>query len=125
MIKIDRLVFIIMGVLFLVACQNNKENMSNTDARDLFNESTLLIIDYIDKLEAASDSVKVDSISEAFEKSITDLNFNYPPNTDLKINEQENDSLFKLLTQFKDLKLKKYQELKITVPDTISIFENS
>lgn len=108
--------------LFLGACSEKLEDKSEVEARQLFSDSAETIISFSKKIESSSDSMSVDSLSEVFEKRITELNFKYAPEIDYKLTEQENDSLYKLMVNFKDLTKRKLEELaeKPEVADTIT-----
>ena len=99
-------------VLFsLTSCMENKKKEDNQEARNLFNESSQLIIKSKNNILNAQDSAAIDSIIDNFDKLITDINFRYPALTDLKLTEQENDSILKLMSELKTIKEKKLEEL--------------
>ena len=112
--------FLPVLLIFAFSSCGSKENKErNSEADDLFNKSVQTIIESTLKIKNASDSIEVDSISEAFEKRIIEINFSVSAETDLKLNEQENDSLYKLLNNFRNLKEEKLRELSISHNDTI------
>lgn len=96
------------------SCVNRNNNPDNSSADILFSRSTETIIDYSSKIRNASDSSELYSLMEEFDKKITEINFSVPPETDLKITEQDNDSLIHLLNQLRierDEKLKEFHLL--------------
>ena len=102
-----------------LSCTNKEKDTKNEDANLLFDKSVELIKDFSQKLSNASDSVQIDSLISTFEKKITELNFSFPPNTDLKLSEQENDSLYKLLRDFETIRNLKLHPKPQTQPDTL------
>lgn len=98
-------------ILLSFSCGGNKENKEDNSADILFEKSVSLIKDFQTKIKNSPDSLTVDSLSELFEKQLTDLNFSVPPQTDMKLSEQENDSLATLLFQLEDLKKEKLKSL--------------
>ena len=113
-------IFWILALLLSPACVNKEGNSNEEEARFLFNESAELIIDITKKFNLASDSLSIDSINKIYEKSITEINFSVPSETDLKLTEQENDSLFKLISLMKETKCNKLLQLSFNNSDSIN-----
>lgn len=109
---------IILSVM-MFACQHKDDKDSYIEARELFTKSAETITRYIKDIQSASDSTSVDSLYNALEKKLVDINFSFPPETDLKLNAQENDSLYFLLIKIKQEKQFKLEQLKILTPDTL------
>ena len=118
--KLSAVFSFIILVFFLTSCEKKESNDNSEEARQLFSESADLILDITSKINSASDSTTIDSLSRLYEKRITDINFSYPAETDLKLTEQENDSLFKLIVSMKNVKSDKLQKLSISRLDTLS-----
>ena len=110
----------LINVMVLASCVNNDEGNKNLLLpRQLFSQSAELLNDEIKNIFNMRDSLEVDSLHEALEKKLVDINFSYPPETDLLLTEQENDSLFKLLSVFRNIKEEKLKEFHINKTDTI------
>lgn len=106
------LVFVLSSII-CISCEKKKDNETFEESRNLFNQSEEVINSFIFQISQASDSLTIDSLSQACEKRIVDINFSFPPQTDLKLTEQENDSLFRLMTELisvKDIKLRNFRE---------------
>lgn len=114
-----RNVFLILLSFCLLSCSKKDISENDVAAHDLFAHSSSMIIDFTNQLKNSSDSAMVDSINELFERKIVEINFVYPANTDLKLTEQENDSLFYLLQNYRKLKEEKYILFSIHEPDSI------
>lgn len=69
-------------------------------AGQLFRKSVNIIKVYIDSISCASDSAALRSITVNFNNKLTALNFEFPADTDLTLNEEENDSLIHMLERF-------------------------
>ena len=110
---------LIIGIFFLFSCHNKILQDQREEARKLFEQSANLISQCIVNVNNAKDSMEVSNVNEFFEKKITDINFSVPPKTDLKLSEQENDSLFKLLQIYKKTQIIKLKELSIIEIDSI------
>lgn len=115
-------ILLISPALFLFnSCIAKVDNNSAQEARELFNQSATVTLQYINYIKAANDSLEVDSILERFDKKITEINFNFPPQTDYKLTDQENDSLFNLISILNQEKVKKLSSLAITLAELDSI----
>lgn len=79
-----------------VCCGKKEVSHDHDAARLLFEKSVRMISVYIDSIQNASDSASLQRVVNNFNTKITTLNFEFPSNTDLELNEDENDSLIKL-----------------------------
>ena len=119
--------FLISGLVSLsFSCGEKKETREDNSSELLFEKSVALIKDYNGRIKGASDSLTVDSLTETFEKQLTDLNFSVPPQTDMKLTEQQNDSLATLLFQLEDIRKEKLRSLsKRNIQEADSIKEKN
>lgn len=108
-----------IGSLLFSACGKNESTVKNEDAERLFNESVKVISYFDSRIKMAKDSTEMDSLFNQYEKQITDLNFSVAPQTDFKLSEEENDSLFKLMEQLVATKNEKLRMLSRNNRDTI------
>lgn len=117
--KVTRLISIFSLLMTLNACGTDNKESDDNGAHELFDKSALKIIEMSSLIALAEDTVQIDSLLRVLDKNLTDINFSFPPVTDLGMTEQENDSLYRLL---KDLKLeitKKRNEINLHLQDTI------
>ena len=91
--------FLLYATLLFMSCSHSGSEENDREARELFNKSEALLKEYIIKLKTASDSIAVDSLFDSYDKRVTEINFSVSAMTDLKLNEQENDSLYKLINE--------------------------
>lgn len=99
--------------LFFAGCNHKEDPSKDFESRDLFEKSVVLIKRTTANIEIAQDSIKVDSLLKLFEKQITDLNFSYPPETDLQLTEEDNDSLFGLLNNMQKIREQRLLDLHL------------
>lgn len=120
-----KIIILISGVLALLisSCQKKQEPTGNEEARLLFNKSVELIIKVNQEISQAKDTITVDSILKCYEKLIAEINFSFPPQTDYKLTEQENDSIFKLMKAMKRLQKEKLESFADNPVDSL-IIEN-
>lgn len=98
--------------LVLASCQEKKEIDRSEDASKLFRESALILKEITQKIAEAPDSMTIDSLRDLYEKKITTINFSFPPETDLSVTEQDNDSLFTLIKKMKETTEERLLQLK-------------
>lgn len=101
------------------SCGGNNVNKSNDIAHQLFVKSTRTIEVYIDSIKNATDSAAFKRIVDNFNKKITVLNYEFPPDTDLLLNEEENDSLIRMHKRLVKAIERKDSILNISHADTI------
>ena len=116
------LFFSLLGITFsTTACSHKKDTIDNEEAGYLYNSSLTLISELTSEISRANDSLSVDSLFNLFEKRLTNLNFTVAPETDLKLTEQENDSIFILINKLIETKREKLCDLSkvdtIPLPD--------
>lgn len=116
------LFFSLLGIAFsTTACSPKKDAIDNEEAGFLYNSSLTLISEITSEISRANDSLSVDSLFNLFEKRLTNLNFAVAPETDLKLTEQENDSIFILINKLIETKREKLRDLSkvdtIPLPD--------
>ncbi len=98
-------IFIIAGLSLLFvfgssSCSSHAEQETQREANNLYEETYKLVKLYTDSMRNAPDSAAVAALSANYERRIAKLNFQYKPDTDLDMTEQENDTLFKLISVY-------------------------
>lgn len=113
---------VIFNCGFFQSCRKQPDNSAaEMEARNLFTKSVETISHFSKEIEHAQDSLTVDSLETAFEKSLTEINFSFPPQTDYKLTEQENDSIFILLGNLKKTIEAKLSSLSVKeIPDSLN-----
>ncbi len=90
--------------LALAGCSTKQPTPQEEAAPQLYAGSVKCLKKYIDSVRKAPDSAAVHRLMSEFQESLTKLNFDFPPNTDLSIGEDENDTLFRLTADLLELK---------------------
>ncbi len=118
------LAYIVFGLLALLpstGCSKNNRGIDRKTQRDLFNQSISLLEKNIHTIINTTDSAKLDSVYNLYEEELTALNLKFPPETDFKMTESENDTLITLITRINHLRdslLKSFATKSIAQPDT-------
>lgn len=111
----------LLAVTVLLSCHGKPEHENNEAARQLFLKSKHLTEEYIDSLEHAKDSTSINRMVENFNVKLTTVNYQFPPDTDLDLTEEENDSLIRMFNRVETTvakRLKGFAEKETT--DSIS-----
>ena len=109
--------FFVMGTTFIVVsllaggCRQKDEHNLDREAKDLFENSVRLIKSYSDSISMATDTARIEYLTNAFDNRLTALNFKYPADTDLSLSEEENDSLIKMISRIVELRQQRLKEL--------------
>lgn len=98
--RIFHIISISILLIISAGCGKKEESHDHDVAKQLFEKSVRMISVYIDSVNNASDSAALKSIVKNFNVKITRLNFEFPPETDLELNEDENDSLIRMHKHF-------------------------
>lgn len=91
-------------VMALWGCGAKNDDSRAANARALFERSVRLNAQYTDSMRAARDSATILRLSEQYEEALTQLNFEYPADTDPDMSEGENDTLINLTRRFVTLR---------------------
>lgn len=94
-----------------VSCRNGKDDNGHAMARQLFMKSVSLIRTYTDSIGNVSDSASFQRMTRGFEDNIVKVNFQFPPDTDLRMTQEENDSLINMLDSLVAVIHRKEKEL--------------
>ena len=109
----------ILFLLLSVSCVKKEKEEGGEEARHLFEKSVDLIKNITSGISESADSSSIDSLKLLFEKKIVEINFSVPPETDRKLTEEENDSLFDLMMKMKNQTNKKLESLSRETNDSI------
>ena len=110
---------IILLPFSLCCCKEKSDENSNIAADKLFEKSLLLLTAYTDSLKTAKDSAHVESLARAFESKINAVNFEFPPDTDLKLSQEENDSLIKMTDRLVDARISRLKWFATPSQDSV------
>lgn len=99
-----------VSLCFLGACEMKDKKEKSEEAEKLYQESIETLNLFISQIQSANDSISIDSLLERYEKKITDINFAVSPETDLKLTEQQNDSIYKLIEKLQRVTATKYHD---------------
>ena len=115
---------LVLGIIAFSSCVKREDKINSPEARELFYKSAETIVMFKNKIILARDSNSVDSLRDVLDKKLTEINFSFPPDTDLKLTEQENDSLYYLINQFRETKISKLESFYQDYCDSISAVES-
>lgn len=102
--KIIYVIAISLIGLVVESCQEKRPDEGRENGTQLYNRSVALTRQYIDSLRGAKDSAAVHGLSERYEEALTHLQFEYPAETYLQIEEGKNDTLTRLTLRYAELR---------------------
>lgn len=102
----------ILSAIILFSCKKKDNMVVENDHILLFSQSADLLKEFTTGISTASDSLTVDSLMLELDHRLANINFSFPALTDLKLTEQENDSLIKLMSVLKQAEVNKLKELE-------------
>lgn len=81
-------------------CKKTESESDRSEARALFEKLSEMTVNYTTHISNAPDSASWLRIANEYEDSVAKINFSFPPDTDLQLNEGENDTLFYLAKEY-------------------------
>lgn len=102
--KIIYVIAISLICLGVESCREKRRDPGRENGTQLYNRSVALTRQYIDSLRGAKDSAAVHGLSERYEEALTHLQFEYPAETYLQIEEGKNDTLTRLTLRYAELR---------------------
>lgn len=111
------------ALICMGSCSKAKEARMTDEARELYKKSMKLSALYTDSMSKAKDSTAVNRLFAAYDDNLTKLNFEYPPDADLDMNEGQNDTIIRAsrkIVQLRDSMLKEFGRRPVIEPDSIS-----
>lgn len=108
------LVFILVACALLIASCTDGRDTQERQGRQLYLEEKRLIQTYIDSIRQMPDSADVTALMRRYQEKLWSINSTYPADTDLELNQGENDTIYALTQE-----LLKYAEKRGVKTDTI------
>ena len=93
------------------SCTHQQVEQSREESIKLYKSISRLAEVYIDSLENARDTLAVNTLMAHFEEKLDDINYAVVPDTDYSLSEDENDTIFMLLTQVMATRRTRMEEL--------------
>lgn len=114
---------ILMTGVLGCGCGRTEENSDSDQARSLYEQSVKLTRLYTDSMAQAKDSASVNRLALAYDKALTNLNYEYGSEIDPAISEGENDTLVNLTLRYISIKDSVLSRLKHThlAVDTVEV----
>ena len=100
-----------MSIIF-PSCKEKRTQGIRDDSNILFLKTVEFLVESNSKIELMKDSLELEDLTEQIEKGLTLINFSVLPETDLKLSQQQNDSIIKLLDIYNQKVKKKRKEIQ-------------
>lgn len=105
--------------LLVASCNHHQQEQKNIPAEQLYSESVRLTRSYIDSLKLAKDSIELQNLEQEYLSRLDEVNFKYPPDTDLMLDEAQNDTLAILAARFVQIRKAKLEKFAANNMDSI------
>lgn len=94
--------FLLIGAM--AGCGPKDDSTGDDDSTHLFHRSVVITKNYTDSIRSAKDSTTVLRLFKELDDSLTRINYAYPADTFIEMNEGQNDTLSNMLTRVVTLK---------------------
>lgn len=98
--------------LGMTGCREAKGN-DRAMAEQLFAKSERIVRLYTDSVRHVRDSASLHRMEEGVNARLSNINYQFPSDTDLRLTEEENDSLIKLMDRLTSLINEKHTQLEL------------
>jgi len=119
MTKSLKLFLFITSASCLVSCINVETGGNDMNADRLYRKSRQLLLQYTDSFRNARDTADITRIEKKYHSDMIKINFSVPPETDTKMSEGENDTLYMLTAKMLLIKNNKLKSISAGSADTI------
>lgn len=119
MTKSLKLFLFITSASCLVSCINVETGGNDLNADRLYRKSRQLLLQYTDSFRNARDTADITRIEKNYQSDLVQINFSVPPETDTKMSEGENDTLYMLTKKMLLIKNSKLKSISAASSDTI------
>lgn len=100
------------ATLCMTGCREADGN-DRTMAEQLFAKSERIVRMYTDSVRNVRDSASLHRMEEGVNARLSNINYQFPSDTDLRLTEEENDSLIKLMDRLTSLINEKHTQLEL------------
>lgn len=106
-----------IGCVMMSCTQEQYDDHSQ--ANEMFEQTLSLVKTYTDSLRTAPDTASVRRIAENYEAAAAKISLGYPPETDMKLTEGQQDSIWRYTRKFLEIKRSRLRHLVQQRCDTI------
>ena len=110
----------LVALIVLPACRREEHDASLDAARSLYRESIELLKSYTDSAARARDSLHIANAENGYREASEALNYRYPPDTYVHLNEGQNDTLAMLTKRYLDTLEKSRKRLLEATADSVA-----
>lgn len=113
-------------IILASSCSKGKEQKQTSDYNSMFDKTVDLFLTYTDSLKTVNDSASYDRIIKTVDDKLTKINYEFPPEVDFALTEDQNDSLIRLSDIFLMEKKKALKRIGTVQPvDSIRLSPSS
>lgn len=123
--KLISIFFLTSGFMLFISCKNSDKKENSSEGSMLFQKSVAIYKTYTDSLVIVNDSSSFFRLLDEFDRKLTQLNYEFPPDTDLLMTEDESDSLIKLAKTYTSIREKRNTEFQNSNFHTVDSLNDS
>lgn len=119
----EALLMVMVLAMVFAGCGKQRNTDPRLEARNLYGKNMSMLRMYIDSVENARDSASVNRLIVNYGEKQVKLYYDFPPDTDLKLTEDENDTLSVMterLLSAREEKLRRFAHAGIESIDSIN-----
>lgn len=117
---VSKAIIITFFTIIFASCSSHDNKQDFDVAHQLFEKTIRMTEGYIDSISNAPDSAALQKLAEHFDDRIATLNYQFPPDTDLLMSEDENDSIIRMHKRLTNIERKRLKAFSATNTDTIA-----
>jgi|GEM_PF-3083194 len=115
-----RILLLPAALMLAAGCAKPTKGDDNRLRDDLYRHVCALTRTYADSMRVATDSATVSGLMERYSQRLSDINMKFPPATDMKLAEDQNDTIYMLTQQLVAARNKALMPPDTVAADTIS-----
>lgn len=113
------LIFLTLVALAFISSCSEQQQDDRSQPDELFARTVEIVKTYTDSLHSAPDTAAIARLTDSYEAAVTKLNLSYPPETDMRMTEGQQDSIWRYTRKFLEVKRSRIRHLVSHKCDTI------
>ncbi len=118
-------VILTAAIMLAAGCAKPSQGSDNRLRDDLYRQVCTLTKAYTDSMHSATDSSAVWGLMERYVLRLSDVNMKFPPATDMKLDEGQNDTIYMLTQGLLAARNKALMSRDTVAADTLSATETA
>lgn len=100
----------LVALAFVSSCSEHRQD-DRSQPDELFARTVEIVKKYTDSLRSVPDTAAIARLTDSYEAAVTKLNLSYPPETDMRMTEGQQDSIWRYTRKFLEVKRSRIRHL--------------